>query len=156
MKNKIKNYLFINSVIMCMWFIMIEKIDLLHFMIGFMVSNVSIYLTYGMLRYPLLSLPFSITFFIKYFLILFYEIYKGGFEQAIRLFKLKSDPNLVEVTTELEKEFNIALLANSITLTPGTITIDRKGKKLLVLSVEEVSEEGIKGNLERMLKQNDV
>ena len=38
--------------------------------------------------------------------------------------RLRLDPRIVTVPTALEGEFRVALLANLITLTPGTLTVD--------------------------------
>lgn len=153
---KIKNYIVINILIVFMWLIMIEQISISQFIFGLFISHISMYLTHKMLHYPLLSLPISFVSLSKYFFILFFSIYKGGIEQIIRLFKQQVNPILISVKTELKNEFNIVLLANSITLTPGTITVERQDQNLLILSVEDVSEEDIKGKLERILKENDL
>jgi multicomponent Na+:H+ antiporter subunit E len=42
------------------------------------------------------------------------------------------DPAMVKVTTEAGTDLGKALFANSITLTPGTVTVDVNGNELLV------------------------
>jgi multicomponent Na+:H+ antiporter subunit E len=45
---------------------------------------------------------------------------------------LSLNPEVVEVKTDLQSRFGKLLLANSITLTPGTLTVDVIGDRLLV------------------------
>jgi len=49
---------------------------------------------------------------------------------------MKLSPAIVEVKTELKSEWKKLLLANSITLTPGTLTLDIKDDKLYIHIIE--------------------
>lgn len=53
-------------------------------------------------------------------------------------------PSLVRVKTNLKTDFGKWMLANSITLTPGTITIDIKGDELLIHSISAETTAGVK------------
>ena len=53
-------------------------------------------------------------------------------------------PRLVRIKTELKTDFAKWFLANSITLTPGTITIDIEGDELLIHSISEATTTGVK------------
>ena len=57
----------------------------------------------------------------------------------------KIEPTVMEIDTVLSKEVSQALLANSITLTPGTLTIDidHEGKKLTVAVLTPRSREAV-------------
>jgi len=59
--------------------------------------------------------------------------------------KGKIDPTIVEIDTVLTKEVSQTVLANSITLTPGTLTIDidNEAKKLRVAVITPRSKEEI-------------
>lgn len=71
---------------------------------------------------------------------------------------MKINPGIVKVKTSLKSDFAKALLANSITLTPGTVTIDIEGENLFVhwLTVDTRDEhkvaKKIKGNYETQLR----
>ncbi len=71
----------------------------------------------------------------------------------------KADPKIIEISTSLESDFLISVLANSITLTPGTITVDVRGQKLWVLWVmpktldADLAGELIKGSFEKRLEK---
>ncbi len=51
------------------------------------------------------------------------------------------NPAIVEIETDLEEDYQKILLANSITLTPGTITADWKGNILKVLWINKTTED---------------
>lgn len=76
-----------------------------------------------------------------------------------KIFEGKAKSRLVSINTSLKKPEHIAILANSITLTPGTITVDVSENDLLVLwfnpqsTDSEESGEIIKGSLENILKE---
>jgi multicomponent Na+:H+ antiporter subunit E len=52
-------------------------------------------------------------------------------------------PQLISVDSKLRHHGAIVLLGNSITLTPGTITAEVDGNKLIVHAIDEVSKEDI-------------
>jgi multicomponent Na+:H+ antiporter subunit E len=61
------------------------------------------------------------------------------------------DPSIVEMKIKLQSEAAKYLLANSITLTPGTVTISIEGDRLLVHSISRTTTEGLGGNMERKI-----
>ena len=54
------------------------------------------------------------------------ELFKANVDVAKRAFdpKLPVNPGIVKVPVDLQSEYGLAMLADSITLTPGTITMD--------------------------------
>ena len=56
------------------------------------------------------------------------------------------DPTLVRIKTKLKTDFGKYVLANSITLTPGTITIDIEGDELLIHAISKHTADGVKGD----------
>ena len=55
-----------------------------------------------------------------------WELIKANFTVAIKALspKLNINPGIVKITTDLNSDYVLAMLANCITLTPGTITMD--------------------------------
>ncbi len=53
------------------------------------------------------------------------------------------EPSLVRIKTNLKTDFGKWMLANSITLTPGTITISIEGDELLIHSISKVTTAGV-------------
>jgi len=64
--------------------------------------------------------------FIVYLVIFIWECIKANFDVAYRVLHpaMPIRPGIVKVRMTLKSDFARALLANSITMTPGTITID--------------------------------
>jgi multicomponent Na+:H+ antiporter subunit E len=102
---------------------------------------------------------FNIFWLIKYSFYLIIEIYKSGLSIIPNIISGHSNPDIVEIYTDLDSNLQVALLANSITLTPGTITMDVHGQRLKVLwmdpKTKNVTMAGImiKGRLEKLLKE---
>ncbi len=63
--------------------------------------------------------------FIRYLPWLLWQIIISNFDIAYRALhpKMPIDPCIVRFNSELKSELGIAILANSITLTPGTVTV---------------------------------
>lgn len=86
-----------------------------------------------------------------YFIRLGFDMCFAGIDVARRVMrkKLLISPGIVQVKTSLGADDEIALNANSITLTPGTITIDaQKIKKGSIFWVHCISQESVKEILE--------
>ena len=60
-------------------------------------------------------------------------------------------PRILKFSTSLESDFEKFLLANSITLTPGTITIKILGDEFYVHAINEKAAEGLDGEMERRI-----
>jgi multicomponent Na+:H+ antiporter subunit E len=72
--------------------------------------------------------------------------------------KLPINPGIVAIKTDLKEDYKKLMLANSITLTPGTITMDVQGDTLFIHWIDVTSSdvakasEEIAGDFERTLK----
>ena len=93
--------------------------------------------------------PFSfkrVLFFIIYLVVLLFEIVKANFDVAYRVVhpRMPISPGIVEIKTGLTSDIAKMILANSITLTPGTFTLDIVGERLLIhwinVKTEDVEE----------------
>jgi multicomponent Na+:H+ antiporter subunit E len=83
-----------------------------------------------------------IAFFIVYIVVLFKEIIKANFDVAYRVIhpKMPIKPGIVVIKTTLKQDIAKLILANSITLTPGTFTLDILGDTLLIHWINVKSE----------------
>ena len=83
--------------------------------------------------------------FAKYLGLLIKEIVKANLAVCHMILTRKEvmEPVLVKVHTNLKKETSKVLLANSITLTPGTITVSLSGQELLVHCLDKSLAEGM-------------
>lgn len=72
-----------------------------------------------------------IMYFIIYILKFFWEMIKANFEVAYLVIHplLPIKPGIVKIKTNLNKDSAITILSNSITLTPGTLTVDVNREK---------------------------
>lgn len=95
--------------------------------------------------------------FIFYLLVLLWEIYLGSLNVVYRVITMKIDPGIIKIKTKLGSKLGRALLANSITLTPGTVTVELKDNELyvhwLVMGTTDPRKAAktIKGNFETQL-----
>ena len=96
--------------------------------------------------------PFHFFNPVKFFTLLFYcfcifpiELLKANWDVAKRALdpKLPINPGIVKVPSELKSEYGLAMLANSITLTPGTITVDVRDDLFLVHCLDSSFADGI-------------
>lgn len=71
-------------------------------------------------------MPHKIIYFIQYFFVFMIALFKSNFDIAKRVLtpSLPINPGIVKFNTKLTNSFARLVLANSITLTPGTLTID--------------------------------
>jgi len=74
---------------------------------------------------------------IPYSLNLIKEIYLSSFSYLKRIIKKDCQPFITEVQLEVDDPLIVAIISNSITLTPGTITVNAERNKLTVLSLKD-------------------
>ncbi len=94
--------------------------------------------------------PKKMLTFILYLGPFFYEMAKANLDVAYRVITGKINPGIVKIETGFENDTSVTMLANSITLTPGTLTVDEKEGDLFVhwINVEdkEPKKEQVCGN----------
>ena len=81
--------------------------------------------------------------FLRYAAVLIKEILKASLAVAALSSAGKPDPVIVEFHSGLPSDFQNALLANSITLTPGTFTLIQEGDRFVVHCLRREYAEGI-------------
>ena len=79
-----------------------------------------------------MNIIFRIFYAIAYFIVLIIEIIKATLDVALRTLNGKVDPVIVEIKTELKRPVSQVILANSITLTPGTLSIDVDSENCII------------------------
>ena len=60
-------------------------------------------------------------------------------------------PRMVRIKTPLKSDFARYMLANSITLTPGTVTVKVEGDELLVHAISKVAADGLDGAMDEQI-----
>lgn len=126
--------LFILSLIF--WFLLTFKLTVPNFIVGVVASAICA-LFFGRFFiinvYKLLQ-PHRYFWFMVYLVVFIWECIKANFDVAYRVLHpaMPIKPGIVKVKTTLKSEMARTLLANSITMTPGTISVDIIGENLFV------------------------
>ena len=104
--------------------------------------------------------PVKLLVFIFAYLPLFvWQLVLANFDVARRVLspKIPLNPGFVRITTDLEGDFAKLTLANSITLTPGTLSVDIDGQDIYIHTVNvkgktpEENRENISAKFEKVL-----
>jgi multicomponent Na+:H+ antiporter subunit E len=94
--------------------------------------------------------------FIVYVPWLLWEIILANVEIAYLVLNPKPlvDPQIVRFKPDLKTDLGIVTLANSITLTPGTITVEANKEEFVIHAIWQKSAEGIiNGEMQRKVKK---
>jgi len=134
--NRIRNFFYLFFFLVIIWLCLTSSLGSEELVTGISVSFIlALFLTgsYSKLGLP----PFSLRrfgYFLIYIFVLFKEIVKANFDVAYRVIhpKMPIKPGIVVIKTNLKQDIAKLMLANSITLTPGTFTLDIIGDKLLI------------------------
>ena len=77
----------------------------------------------------------------RYTIWLIYQIFISGIDVTKRIFKLKMaiNPGIIKCRPKLKSDVALTVLANSITLTPGTMTMDISDGEIFIhcLAIED-------------------
>jgi len=96
---------------------------------------------------------------IKYIGILVNEIWKANLQVAVLVLKPKIElsSGYFKYTPKLKTDFARMVFANSVTLTPGTISVDYDGDELIVHYLTEINMEGFENSyMERILLEMEA
>jgi len=133
---KLKNFLYLFILLLAIWIILTNTTETAEIITGLLISlTLALILSknYQTLGLPPISIK-RIVYLIIYIIVLLKEIVKANFDVAYRVLhpKMPIKPGIVIIKTELKQDIAKMILANSITLTPGTFTLDIKGDELLI------------------------
>jgi len=134
MRQNFKNFFYI-FVFLFFWFTLTFPLKKEEIILGGFISFVlalflnKLYLNLGL---PFLSFR-RIYFFFIYLIVFSKEIAKANLDVAYRVIhpRMPIKPGSAVIKTELKQDIAKLILANSITLIPGTFTLDIKEDKLL-------------------------
>ena len=108
-------------------------------------------------------LYFAFIYLPQYLVIMAFRLLESNLKVAKNVIFMDINPGIVKIKTDLHSDTGLTILANSITLTPGTLTLDVKKKldetylyvhwiDLETLNHEKAGEK-IKGDIEEWLKK---
>ena len=138
-------------MLFCFWLLLNGNVTLEIVLLGLAVTALMALLEYTLFGYTPKTegmLLRKAPVFCAYIPVLMWEILKAGWAVSkVVLFRRYKVTTLVTFRTDLKTEFGRFLLANSITLTPGTITVQVKGDRLTVhcldKSMLDTSDDGV-------------
>lgn len=132
MKKKVILFL----ILLIIWILLTLPLDIQNFFLGIIVSFViaEIFKNYFPERILEIFKLKRIFYAVKYIFVFIYYMILANLDVAYRVLHpaMPISPGIVRVKTELKSNFAKTILANSITLTPGTLTVDIKDEDLYI------------------------
>lgn len=161
-RDNLKAFAWLFGITFVLWLALTSQFNLPELISGCVVCLVVSLLAahiYSTLGLPPISIK-RILFLLLYIIVLFTEVIKANFDVAYRVLhpRMPIKPGIVVIKTSLKSDIAKLVLANSITLTPGTFTLDVIGDELLIHWINvraediEVATKLIGGRFERYLK----
>ncbi len=120
---------FVNWVfLMVVWLAFTSTLASHEVIIGLLTSGIISALSIRMFTCCTISIfnPVKIFYMIKYLIVFLIALVQSNFDVARRVLtpSLPINPGIVKFKTKLKTHYSRMVLANSITLTPGTLTVD--------------------------------
>ncbi len=136
MNMRIKSFLIITSTLFVVWLVLNGSLN------GeVLISGAVVAIFTGLLFCSSCSIfeeirltPKALVYTIVYIFVFIGELVKSNLDVARRVISpnLPINPGIVEVQTKLTSKVGRMILANSITLTPGTFTVEMTGDRLFI------------------------
>ncbi len=127
----VSRYVYTFLIVWLLWYGFTTSLQPAEWIAGGLVAALISFIT---VRYfeccdPILFAPKHIIWFVAYFFVFLVALVKANFDVARRVLspRLPINPGIVKFQTRLKNRFARMVLANSITLTPGTLTVDVVG-----------------------------
>lgn len=143
------------------WLVFISSFEPYALISGAIGSFVIALLTYKVFipehdasRHSFLPRPFAL---VRFFFILVYYLYSSSWKMLLTIIRNNPNPRIVHFRTRLHTDLARMILANSITFTPGTITLDLNDDHLTVhwffcnTNHSKLAGEMVKGKMEKHL-----
>ncbi|MGS0973761.1 MAG: Na+/H+ antiporter subunit E [Candidatus Izemoplasmataceae bacterium] len=145
------------------WFLLQWNVRLETIIAGIIISVAVTLATFNVLydRYGYMYHSVKVRTIFVYIGFLFIQIYKASFLFVYNLLTHRYEPIVFEIELDVDDPVLVGIISNSITLTPGTITIETDMKrhtiKVLTLAkpgtTQEELERPIRERFEKLLKQ---
>jgi len=159
MKAKIIDYLWLVVLFTMIYIILSESYGFLTIGLGVAAAVTSIILTNKILNVDYVEIfHINIWIVLTYFWVIIRDTYTVGFDVLKRILTGNIEVNTIDYRSELEDEFLTVLLANAITMPPGTIVVNREGQDMTILTVGYEPDEFVKTTnktIEKLLKRFD-
>jgi len=154
-KGKVFPFLATFIALFALWILLSGKFDALHIILGLLSCALVAYISSDLL-FPEgkpEGLLFSIWRFIKYVPWLLYQIWLANLHVLYLTFHPRMmeliHPHIIRFQSKLTKDLSLVTFANSITLTPGTITVSVSvDGDFKVHAIDKISAEPLPGEME--------
>ena len=152
-KSKLLNSVATFIILFGFWILLSGKYDLFHLTLGTISSMIISFTGYQLLfaNVRIGDIKLTIIRFFKYIPWLLFQIITSNFHVARLVLSpnMPINPKILKFKTKLESDISWVVLANSITLTPGTITMDIQNGEFFVHALsKKVSDELNTGEME--------
>ncbi len=129
-------YILTFFICLLLWLLLTGSLNSADLIAGFSVSILVSLLTAKnlLILNGLILRPASVIALIRYLLYFLTALVKANFDLAGRILakEIPIDPNIIEIKTTMNSALGRLILANSITLTPGTLSVDISDDRILV------------------------
>ncbi len=130
--------------LMAIWVILTENIEILNIIIGAFVCTFAINFSC-----KALDIDFAKTFYlppfklIKYAFYLLLAVYKSGIKATVSIITGNIKPNIIKtkIHKDIKDKYLQNIIGSSITLTPGTITLENTNGSVTVLCLHDLQGE---------------
>jgi multicomponent Na+:H+ antiporter subunit E len=153
------NFLLTAAVMFAFWILMSGEFNVILITSGIVSSLFVAYISHDLLI-ERTNVKTSITRLVrlyKYLPWLMWQIVLSNIDVVYRTLhpKMPIDPIIIRFKTDLKSEMGNVILANSITLTPGTVTIDitKDGEFIVHAIAREPAESLLAGDMQRKAKE---
>ena len=152
-----KRYLALFILTLLFWLLITLSLSLANILTGVVAAGVTtgLFGRYFVTRVGMFLEPKRYAWLLAYIFVFLWECIKANFDVAYRVLHpaMPIKPGIVKVKLAVKTDLAKTMLANSITMTPGTITvsIDRRGY-VSVHAIDDQSAEGVPGDMEKKLR----
>ncbi len=146
-------------ILLLVWLIINESIAVICIISGVIVTAMCLFVTNHLLGYNYINAFFLPPIrFVIYLVFLLKEIYLSGIKATMHIISGDVSPGFItaKINKEIKNVYLHDILATSITLTPGTITVENKDGELTVLSMyKDNPAASLENRLLAVAKKND-
>ena len=154
-RKNISSFLMTFLIMAAFWILFSGKLDVFHLSLGTMSCIIVSYFSADLLfeSPKIMSLPGAWLRFIRYAPWLLYQVFWANLHVLYLTFHPRMheliNPKIIIFQSKLHSDLSLVTFANSITLTPGTITVFVSGDgEFHVHAIDDVSAEGLPGEME--------
>ncbi len=137
---KVKRFAVMLIFFVFLWVTVNDSINAFNVISGFLLCGLSIYISSKLLLINYVK-EFSLPLFktLHYIIFMFCSIYKAGITATISILKGDVKPTFttVKIDEKIKSTFLHNIIANSVTLTPGTITVENNEGNLTIMCLHK-------------------